>query len=296
MKSDMKTLLRTLFLLPLLLTLGCSPKAAKPQVGTVVRDTLLGVPCCVYLPNDYARRADKEVFPVLYLQHGMYGSENDWTQQGRLVETMDSLLALGEVKEMVVIMPDNFMGSVPPAEREALMNAPDITPEGEPFDTSRGKAHWHKLTADQERSYEMSGYWESHFAEFMAEAEAQYSISREPAHRAIAGLSMGGFHTMHVSHHLHGLFGYMGLFSPAVIPTEPNPVYDNWEEEVRQATASEPLYWIAIGREDFLYDYVTQYRRWLEANNIEYTYYESTGGHTWPNWQDYICRFLKKIK
>ena len=52
------------------------------------------------------------------------------------------------------------------------------------------------------------------------------------------------------------------------------------------------LYWIGIGNEDFLYAQVQEYRRWLEANHHEYTYYESAGGHTWPNWQDYICRFL----
>ena len=282
--------LATLFVIP-----GCGTKETKPQAGTVVRDTITGVPCCVYLPYNYARRAGEEVFPVLYLQHGMYGSENDWTQQGRLVESMDSLLALGEVTEMVVVMPDNFLGSVPPAERKALMARPNISPDGEPFDTSKGAAHWRKLTSEQEKSYEMSGYWEAHFPQFMAEAEQRYSISREPAHRALAGLSMGGFHTMHVSHHLPGQFSCIGLFSPAVIPTAPNEIYDHWEDEVRKTLAYEPVYWIGIGREDFLYDYVQSYRQWLEANNLEYTYYESQGGHTWSNWQDYICRFMKKI-
>ena len=54
-----------------------------------------------------------------------------------------------------------------------------------------------------------------------------------------------------------------------------------------------PMYWIAIGRDDFLYDQLQDYRKWLERNHIEYLYYESAGGHTWANWQDYLCRFLK---
>ena len=54
-----------------------------------------------------------------------------------------------------------------------------------------------------------------------------------------------------------------------------------------------PMYWIAIGTDDFLYEQLQDYRKWLELNHIEYLYYESTGGHTWPNWQDYLCRFLK---
>ena len=93
---------------------SCSPKSAEPlRAGTVIRDTIQGTPCCVYLPQNYEARVakNKEVFPVLYLQHGMYGIEDDWTTQGRLVEIMDSLLQSGEVKEMVVIMPgESFCG------------------------------------------------------------------------------------------------------------------------------------------------------------------------------------------
>ena len=244
---------------------SCCARSTEPlRAGTVVRDTINGTPCCVYLPDHYESRVAKkgEVFPVLYLQHGMYGIEDDWTTQGNLVYFMDSLLQSGDIKEMVVIMPDNCP---------------------------------HRPTADEERANAMSGEWESHFTEFMAESEAKYSISKEPSLRAIAGLSMGGFHTLHVSHFLHGQFAYIGLFSPAIRPTSNHVVYDNWEEEVRALMANDPVYWIAIGREDFLYDYVAEYRRWLEANHLEYTYYESAGGHTWDNWQDYICRFLKKL-
>lgn len=268
-----------------------------PTVGTIVRDTLLGVPCCVYLPSNYTERVQKsqELFPVLYLQHGMYGSEDDWTVQGNLLYWMDSLLQCGAVKEMVVVMPDNFLGSMPPAERQALIDAPNITPQGEPFDTEQGAAHWRKFTREQERGYEMSGYWEKNFPLFMAAVEQRYSVSNLPAQRAIAGLSMGGFHTMHVSHYLHGQFGYIGLFSALVVSPNHSEVYDNWQEEVRLMMDSHPLYWIGMGKEDFLYDQLQDYRKWLEQNNIEYTYYESQGGHTWPNWQDYICRFMQKL-
>ena len=245
---------------------GCNTKSDQPlHAGTVVRDTINGTPCCVYLPETMHSSQctnHKSLYPVLYLQHGMYGNEDDWTTQGRLVDIMDSLLQAGEVKEMVVIMPDNC-------------------PSGP--------------TAEEERANAMNGEWILQFADFMSEAEAKYPISNDPAQRAIAGLSMGGFHTMHVSHHLHGQFAYVGLFSAAIRPVEPNPIYDNWENQVRQQMKTTTLYWIGIGKEDFLYDYNVEYRRWMETNHLEYTYYESAGGHTWDNWQDYLCRFLKKL-
>ena len=291
------------------------------QVGTIERDTILGVPCRIYLPNKYAERVqtDHIVFPVLYLQHGMFGSEDDWTIQGNLYRWMNLLLTTGQVKEMVVVMPDNFLGSIPADERQELMEAPNVTPEGEAFDTFAGAAHWRKLTRDQEQTYEMSGYWEENFRAFMAEVERRYSVSRQPAERAIAGLSMGGFHTMHVSHYLRGKFEYIGLFSPVIIPRREellvatiedsqfhtmgfdleldygSPAYNNWMTDLRTMAATPPVYWIAIGRDDFLYAQLQDYRMWLDMNNFEYTYYESKGGHTWVNWQDYLCRFLKKL-
>lgn len=303
------------------IALSVAPASAAPHAGTIERDTLLGVPCRVYLPDQYTMRAglEKKVFPVLYLQHGMYGSEDDWTEQGELLKWMEMLLLAGQVKEMVIIMPDNFLGSMSPDERNELTAAPNVTPSGEAFDTSKGSAHWRKLTPEQEQGYEMSGYWEEHFREFMQEAENRYSISREPGQRAIAGLSMGGFHTMHVSHYLHGQFAYVGLFSAVIIPRRGvelledsedsqfhtagfdlqldygSPVYDNWMVDVRRMAAAPPMYWIGIGRDDFLYAQMQDYRLWLDMNNFEYTYYESNGGHTWQNWQDYLCRFLKKL-
>lgn len=317
---------RTLLLLSLFVSLSIAqPITAASSynnlVGTLVRDTVLGVPCQIYLPDNYAERIQtyKSVFPVLYLQHGMFGSEDDWSVQGKLLRWMAALLLAGQVKEMVVVMPDNFLGSISDDERKALMEAPNVTPEGEAFDVSKGSAHWRKLTRDQEQAYEMSGYWEENFRDFMREIERRYSVSTNPAQRAIAGLSMGGFHTMHVSHYLHGEFAYIGLFSPVIIPRRDellvatiedspfhtmgfdlqldygSPAYNNWMTEVRSMVAAPPMYWIAIGRDDFLYAHLQDYRMWLDMNNFEYTYYESNGGHTWENWQDYLCRFLKKL-
>lgn len=313
---------RTLILLSLIaLFIVPQPVNAAKNVGTIERDTILGVPCCVYLPYQYTTRVAqaKTVFPVLYLQHGMFGSEDDWTQQGDLLKWMNMLLLTDQVKEMVVIMPDNFLGSIPPDKRQALMDAPNVKPSGGTFDTSKGSAHWLKLTREQEQAYEMSGYWEEHFREFMAEAETRYSISNNPGQRAIAGLSMGGFHTMHIAHFLSGKFAFVGLFSPVIIPRRAgeeladeeesqyqtmgfdyqieyrSPAYNNWMMEMRHMAAAPPMYWIAIGRDDFLYAQLQDYRLWLDHCNFEYTYYESKGEHTWQNWQDYLCRFLRKI-
>jgi enterochelin esterase family protein len=216
---------------------------AQAKTGTVVSDTISGVPCRVYIPDGGKR------YPVLYLQHGMWGNEHDWIDQGRLLAILDSLLALDAIEERVIVMPDNCPSR--PTSEEEMANA-------------------------------TSGEWERHFAAFMTEAEARYPIDPNPATRAIAGLSMGGYHTMRVAHLLDGQFAYVGMFSPATF--------------VHDYAPSAKIYWIAIGKDDFLYDSLTAYRQWLDTNGHPYTYYESEGGHTWPNWQDYIIRFLQMIR
>jgi enterochelin esterase family protein len=285
--------------------------AAHP-VGTLHRDTILGVPCRVYLPSSYEEHvaSGTGIFPCLYLQHGMFGCEDDWANHD-LLFIMDSLLKEEVVAEMVIIMPDNFLGSIPPAERAALMAKPNVTPDGKPFEVIDGQCHWRKITSEQERAYEQSGYWEEHFADFIDEVEKKYYVKPRSKERAVAGLSMGGFHTFHLNHYLAGVFDYVGMFSPVILPTTyaalgndmadgfaeqlpyPTPAYAHWMDEMRGQASLPPAFWIGMGREDFLYNQLQHFRKWLDANGYEYTYFESTGGHTWKNWQEYLQRFLK---
>ena len=217
--------------------------ALQAKVGTIVKDTIHGVPCRVYVPEGKGR------FPVLYLQHGMWGNEHDWMEQGHLLHILDSLLAMNAIDERVIVMPDNCP---------------------------------HRDTYEEEKDNATNGQWEAQFAAFMAEAERKYPIDGNPQTRAIAGLSMGGFHTMRVAHVLDGQFAYVGMFSPATF--------------VHEYAPSTKVYWIAIGKDDFLYESVKEYRKWLDDNHLPYTYYESEGGHTWPNWRDYIIRFLPMLR
>lgn len=56
----------------------------------------------VYIPPSYSSNPSKK-FPVMYLLHGMYGSNTDWTSMG-----MQAIADNAGGKEMVIIMPDGF--------------------------------------------------------------------------------------------------------------------------------------------------------------------------------------------
>lgn len=55
------------------------------------------------------------------------------------------------------------------------------------------------------------------------------------------------------------------------------------------------LYWIGIGKSDFLYKYNEDFRKKLDAMKMPYEYTESEGGHTWTNWRVYLSEFVPKL-
>ena len=87
----------------------------------------------------------------------------------------------------------------------------------------------------------------------------------------------------------------MGLFSAAIRPMKgvESPIYDNLEQKLAVQFGQDlKLYWMAIGKDDFLYEPNRQYRELLDRGGHRYTYVESTGGHEWRNWRRYLAQFV----
>ena len=225
----------------------------------------------VYTPAGY--EAGYRGYPVLYLLHGMGGDEEAWVATGRVAEIMDNLIAEGRSEPMIVVMPNGCM------RHDA---APGYSAEGfyKPY-----------------MSGSMDGSYEEYFADVVAWVDAHYRTYATKERRAIAGLSMGGFHAMQISKHYPALFDYVGLFSAAIYRgKEGVSMYENLEEALAEQFAQGvALYWIGIGKDDFLYDENTKFRALLDGYDYEYEYVESEGGHTWRNWRCYLAEFVTKL-
>jgi enterochelin esterase family protein len=66
-------------------------------------------------------------------------------------------------------------------------------------------------------------------------------------------------------------FDYVGLFSPVIMPRNNTeaPVFQSMDTTLKtQMDNGYELYWIAIGRENFLFDEVIAYRKRLDGINI----------------------------
>lgn len=229
----------------------------------------------VYTPAGYENSGERR-YPVLYLLHGMGGDENAWTELGRAAQILDNLIARGEAEPMIVVMPNG-----------------NASQEAAPGETSAG------LVAPTARLPKtMEGSFETAFPEIVAYVDGTYRTRAEKGGRAIAGLSMGGFHALNISKEYPEVFDYIGLFSAAIRPERMtgSPIYENFEGKLAAQFAARPaLYYIAIGEKDFLYENNRRYRELLDSKGYPYEYYESGDGHIWRNWRVYLSRFLPKL-
>lgn len=282
----MKNIIWNIFVLVLpIMCAGCNPKAK--QVNTSSQVVVTSYPSsigdagvAVYLPEGYSTH--EKDYPVLYLLHGSGDDETGWLTKGRAKAVLDSLITNDLCQPMIVVMPNGYLEQT-------------------------GK-HYPK-----EKRLWMESTFEENFSQLIAWTEAHFHTLTDKQHRAIAGLSMGGFHTMHTTALLNQAFDYVGIFSALYVPhtkqphAERNleisdlalsdkPVYNQTEALLQLQFANPPkLYWIAVGKDDFLYQDNVVYRQYLDAKQYPYEYHESEGGHTWDNWIAYLTIFAQRL-
>ena len=69
-----------------------------------------------------------------------------------------------------------------------------------------------------------------------------------------------------------------------------------YDEKMSRLFRSNPkLFWIAIGKDDFLMQMNTELRNYLDQKGYHYEYFENDGGHIWRNWRIYLTMFAQKI-
>ncbi|MBQ6188892.1 MAG: esterase [Bacteroidaceae bacterium] len=224
----------------------------------------------VYLPAAYD---GKKSFPVMYLLHGHGGDETAWGDLGRASQIMDNLIAEGKCVPMIVVMPNGnpTCNAAPGWWHEGM-----YTPDGNAFRDRGAKASM-----------------EESFMDIVNFIDSHYKTIAKRSGRAVTGLSMGGGHTFGISRMYPETFDYYGLQSAAARIPQDRGKFD--EQMARLFNSKPKLYWIAIGKEDFLIQGNTQLRQYLDSKGYPYEYYENDGGHIWRNWRIYLTLFAQKI-
>lgn len=229
----------------------------------------------VYTPPGYEE--SNISYPVLYLLHGGGGDEEAWPTLGAAPTIMDNLIRQERAVPMIVVMTNGN-----PDQAAAYPASPEMS---QPSAGGRGMAN---MMFEKSLVNDVIPYVESHFR-----------VKEGAANRALTGLSMGGLQTINTSLNYPGMFDYYGVMSMGFPDMSRFGVEVDEDERNRQIQAlksEDPaLYWVAIGKDDFLYESVITMREKLDAQDFEYVYRESDGGHTWSVWRIYLSEFAPML-
>lgn len=222
----------------------------------------------VYTPPGYESGEGK--FPIFYLLHGAFDSDASWSTVGRAGFILDNLIAAGKAKPMVVVMPHGHTG---------------------PF---RFGANF---TDEFEREF---------LADIQPQMEKRYRVHTDRAHRAMAGLSMGGMHTLNIGIPNLEKFAYLGVYSSGIFGIAGGPGGTPQQgpsfEEKHKAILDDAklkeglkLFWFATGKDDFLVETSRKTVEMFKSHKFDVIYKETEGAHTWDKWREYLNEFAPKL-
>lgn len=235
----------------------------------------------VYLPPDYVKNTRRK-YPVLYLLHGGGGDEDAWTVMGRATVIMDNLIAAGKAVPMIVVMP-NGNAKQDVSQGFGFGPTPSLTQVNAPLPNQIGQNPHTQCRPRPAPAYEGS-YPQSIVNDLIPFIEKTYRVIPDQAHRAIAGLSMGGAQTIVATNHNPSLFSYIGAFSPAGA-TQEDAFASGLDSLKKQGLK---FYWTGAGDMDICRQSTLDLEAALTARGIPTSYKEIPGKHYWFLWRDFL--------
>ncbi len=211
----------------------------------------------VYTPPGYNPKSHQS-YPVLYLLHGYSDAADAWTSVGKANFILDSLIASGKAKPMIVVMPLGYgtMAVLGPGRNPTI----------------------------SEQSYEL--YQKALLTEVVPQIEANYHVSKKREDRAIAGLSMGGHESLFIGLNHPELFAWIGTFSAGL-----NSKALSELPTLTPQKANLRLLWMACGVDDALLKPNQAAIAKLKGEGLSVTAIETPGHHQWPVWRDNLIHF-----
>jgi enterochelin esterase family protein len=239
----------------------------------------------VYLPPGYDEQT-KTRYPVLYLQHGGGEDETGWIRQGRANFILDNLIAEGSSKPMIVVMAYGY------ARRKGAV-APDVS--GLPRDSPE---RWKAVQ-------EMTAAFEADVKEALVPfVDSTFRTIADREHRAMAGLSMGGMQTFHITLGNLDLFSHIGGFSGAMRlvlgeeKLDPKTAYGGVFADPAAFARKVRLLWLGVGTEEpeRMREGIRRLHASLSEAGIQHVYVESPGtDHEWQTWRRNLKDFAPRL-
>jgi enterochelin esterase family protein len=210
----------------------------------------------VYTPPGYETSPDKR-WPVLFLMHGTGDTEATWTEFGRAHYISDNLLAKHKCQPAIIVMTDGHAylhdeEGIGPRNLEAM--EADVIKVAMPF------------------------------------VDQLYRTVPDANHRAVCGLSMGGFQSMFIGLRNQKSFAWVCGMSSYVPDVETVCASALKNADVTNKTLK--LFWHQIGKDDYLLPEQRKYEAVLEQHGIKRQFRITEGEHNWNVWRGYLSDLL----
>ena len=223
----------------------------------------------VYLPADYD--ANKE-YPIMYLLHGIGGSENEW-KSGLPEYITGNLNKERKIPEMIIVCPNQ------------LVQVPGEKMPGYYLDP--GRFVMFNRMVDELRT------------SLIPYMEENYSIMEGRDNHAIAGLSMGGRTSLYCGFYMLDYFSYIGAFEPApgILPyNAEDGLFTEDTFKIPEEYQDTTLIMIQQGDNDnVVSDNPTKYHKALEKNGVRHMFNNVPYGHDWNAWREGLYNFARRV-
>jgi enterochelin esterase-like enzyme len=246
----------------------------------------------VYTPPGY--ETGNQRYPVLYLLHGGGGDEDAWLTMGRANIILDNLIAAAKAKPMIVVMPNgNATQTVSqgygfgptPAPQSVQAPAP---PPVQAAAAANGRSGAAGGRGGAPQPYAGS-YPESLVKDVIPFVEKRFRVQVAKDERAIAGLSMGGGHTLAATNNNPGVFAYIGVFSSG--PRTADETFQKQLEAVKAGGVK--FYWLGAGATDMAREGTVTLAELVKKDGFKTSYREIPGRHYWFLWRDFLAQYAQ---
>ena len=255
----------------------------------------------VYTPPDYQTSTAR--YPVLYLLHGGGGDEDAWTTMGRANIILDNMIAAGKAKPMIVVMPNGnatqivsqgyAYGPTPPRQSVTAPAPPPVQAAQGGLGMGRGPGAPGGAPAPGRGMFSMTyegSYPQSLVKEVIPFIEKNFRVIANKDNRAIAGLSMGGMHTVMATNNNPGTFGWIAVWSAGGQDT---PEFTAALTKVKEAGVKH--YYVAAGTTDMALKGSQTLFDLAKKVGLTTSWHDSPGAHYWFIWRVFLADYSSML-
>ena len=224
----------------------------------------------VYTPAGY--NESRQLYPVVYIQHGGGEDHRGWMEQGRTAQIMDNLIAAGKAVPMIVVSSNSNVQS-----RNGGMG---------------GGYSWQGMQTFRSEMID----------NIIPFVEKTYRVRKDRKSRAMCGLSMGGGQSFYIGLRDPDVFANVGVFSTGMFGGISGASNFDLETEVpgilsdtKTFNKQFDVFFLSCGEQDPRIQYTRTIVQKMRDGGVDVRFNSYPGDHEWQVWRKSLHEFAQYL-